>query len=304
MFKDDAVFPYYKGSTFRGVFGHALKKVVCALKRQDCQDCLLRKKCVYSFVFETQLLPNNTNSRKRLASPPHPYVIEPPDSPKNQFNKGEPFDFALLLFGKANDYLPYFIYAFEQMGNLGIGKKIKGRRPQFYLRSVNVNNRTIYMGQDKKFSNGDFTDDLVLEDFMSDRPVQSIDLALKTPLRLKFENKFQASLPFHVLVRAMLRRISSLCNYHGKGEPDLDYRGLVERAMDIDITESSLKWFDWKRYSTKQDQSMLMGGIVGQVTYSGELSEFVPLIRFCEKVHVGKQTSFGLGKIELTGKSQ
>jgi len=301
VFEDDAVLPYYKGSTFRGVFGHALKRVVCALKRQDCKDCLLREKCVYAFVFEVQPLADETNRRKRLSSSPHPYVIEPPDSTKNEYKKGEPFDFGLLLFGKANDYLPYFIYAFEQMGKLGIGKRIGGKRPRFSLKSVNMNNnKTIYSDQDKKLREGKFTQNLVLDDIIAHRPVQSIDLSLKTPLRLKFENKLEASLPFHVLVRTMLRRISSLCNYHGNGEPALDYRGLVQRAKGVEITQSSLRWFDWKRYSTKQDQSMLMGGIVGQVNYSGELAEFVPLIRFCEKVHIGKQTSFGLGKIELT----
>ena len=46
---------------------------------------------------------------------------------------------------------------------------------------------------------------------------------------------------------------------------------------------------------------MLMGGIIGEVSYSGDLTEFLPLVRFCEKVHIGKQTSFGLGKIEITG---
>lgn len=37
----DAELPCYKGSTFRGVFGRALKKVVCALKQQECETCLL-----------------------------------------------------------------------------------------------------------------------------------------------------------------------------------------------------------------------------------------------------------------------
>ena len=50
----EAILPPYKGSTFRGVFGHALKKVVCALKRQECPQCLLKEKCVYALVFETQ----------------------------------------------------------------------------------------------------------------------------------------------------------------------------------------------------------------------------------------------------------
>ena len=75
----------------------------------------------------------------------------------------------------------------------------------------------------------------------------------------------------------------------------------MERAKDIEIKSSALRWFDWKRYSNKQDRSMLMGGMIGNVTYCGDLSEFLSLIEFCEKVYLGKQTSFGLGKIEITG---
>jgi CRISPR/Cas system endoribonuclease Cas6 (RAMP superfamily) len=96
----------------------------------------------------------------------------------------------------------------------------------------------------------------------------------------------------------MLRRISSLFNYYGDGEPDLDYRGLVRRAEDVRIANSNLKWFDWRRYSNRQDQAMLMGGIVGSVTYMGQIEEYMPLINFCSKIHLGKQTSFGLGKIK------
>ena len=44
---------------------------------------------------------------------------------------------------------------------------------------------------------------------------------------------------------------------------------------------------------------MLMGGMIGAVTYTGDVTEFLPLIRFCEKVHIGKQTTFGLGKFSF-----
>ena len=135
VFNDDAILPYYKGSTFRGVFGRALKKVVCALRRSDCSECLLRHKCVYSRVFETHSSYNETKDT-RIAAPPHPFVIEPPPTTETHFSNGDHFDFHLLLFGQTNEYLPYFIYAFEQMGKIGIGKRINGKRAHFNLEGV------------------------------------------------------------------------------------------------------------------------------------------------------------------------
>ncbi|MEA3487051.1 MAG: CRISPR system precrRNA processing endoribonuclease RAMP protein Cas6 [Thermodesulfobacteriota bacterium] len=298
----DAVLPLYKGSTFRGVFGLSLKKVVCALKRQECKTCLLRNKCVYSLVFETPPIEDNEKG-KRIVSPPHPYVIEPIDTAKRLYKKGEPFDFAIIIFGNINDYLPYFVYAIEQMGKIGIGKKIEGRRAGFRLDKVMAENGDIiYSGRDRKIYNGDFCRELLVENLApsEDNRISSLEITLKTPLRVKFQNKFEASLPFHILTRSMLRRISSLYTYYGNGEPSMDYRGLVDRAKDIKITASSTDWFDWSRYSNRQDRSMLMGGMTGAVTYSGKLGEFMPLIRFCEETHIGKQTTFGLGEIKIT----
>ena len=48
--KNEVILPHYKGSTFRGVFGRALKKVVCALKKEDCEDCLLKKRCGFKLA--------------------------------------------------------------------------------------------------------------------------------------------------------------------------------------------------------------------------------------------------------------
>jgi len=298
----DALLPPYKGSTFRGVFGLALKKVVCALKRQECKDCLLRNKCVYSLVFETPPIEGN-EKRKRIASPPHPYVIEPIDTAKKFYKKGELLDFTIILFGNMNDYLSYFIYAIEQMGKIGIGKKIESRRANFKLEKVTAENGdTVYSGHDKKIYSGKFCRELLVENLAcsEDDSINLVEITLKTPLRVKFQNSLEASLPFHILTRSMLRRISSLYTYYGDGEPSMDYRGLVSRAEGIRITASSTNWFDWSRYSNRQDRSMLMGGMTGAVTYSGKLGEFMPLIRFCEETHIGKQTTFGLGEIKIT----
>jgi CRISPR/Cas system endoribonuclease Cas6 (RAMP superfamily) len=45
---------------------------------------------------------------------------------------------------------------------------------------------------------------------------------------------------------------------------------------------------------------MQFGGVVGSVAYQGYLSEFLPLMDLAEKLHIGKQSTFGLGKIEYS----
>ncbi len=311
VFQTEALLPEYKGSTFRGVFGHALKKVVCALRRESCRGCLLRSRCVYAFVFETlpddsltpSVLgaPNKDNTRRRIAAPPHPYVIEPDAGSQTRYRPGESFDFNLLLFGRANEYLPYFIYAFDQVGHTGIGKRIEGKRGTFVLHAVKAGGRTVYDRASGQISGESFTENLTLDKRQEDAAdaVRTLKINLLTPLRLKYDNRLEAAMLFHVLVRAALRRISSLCEYYDGGEPSLDYRGLVARARDVQILNSSLRWFDWQRFSNRQDQAMLMGGMIGHVTYTGALGEFVPLLSFCEQVHLGKQTSFGLGRTEM-----
>ena len=44
---------------------------------------------------------------------------------------------------------------------------------------------------------------------------------------------------------------------------------------------------------------MSLGGATGTVSYEGDISDFMLLLRLGEYVHVGKGTSFGLGKYEI-----
>jgi hypothetical protein len=293
-FEDEAILPPYKGSTFRGVFGVALKKVACALKRQECADCLLKNRCLYARVFETPVA-LGVPEGSRISTPPHPFVIEQPLTEKMEFGAGDHVACDLLLFGEINQSLPYFVYAFEQMGRIGIGKRVNGRRGRFVLKEVKKGRKLLYSDADQQLRLSSPVEELILSDPGADD--SRVRVRLETPLRLKYENEIHADLSFHVLVRAMLRRISSLLNAWGDGEPDLDYKELIERAGDVRIVDNGLRWFDWKRYSNRQERKMFMGGMLGSVTYEGNLGEYLPLLDFCEKVHLGKNTSFGLGKI-------
>jgi hypothetical protein len=94
-FETPAFLPAYKGSTFRGVFGHALKEVVCAIGKTDCTDYLAGPQCLCHRVFETPARPPGRLAG-RTPSPPHPFVIEPPPLERKTFGTpGDQYDLQL-----------------------------------------------------------------------------------------------------------------------------------------------------------------------------------------------------------------
>jgi hypothetical protein len=298
-FTTQATLPVFKGSMLRGAFGHALKKVVCALRRRSCADCLLSVTCVYSLIFEPHTIPpDRENIKSKTTLRPHPYVLQPPADNSRAYEIGDTFTFGLTLFGKANDYLPHIVYAMEQMGDTGLGREGETGRGRFALAAVETAGATLYDGGQKTLYQGQPLTALALQPTPSD-PVSSLTVRLLTPLRLKHDNRFQETLPFHLLIRAALRRISTLEEAFGQGEPRLDYRGLVWKAEQVAARESDCRWVDIERYSNRQKTGMLMGGLQGTVVYEGELAEFLPLLRYCETTHLGKQTAFGLGMVEV-----
>ena len=296
-FTRDATLPEFKGSTFRGVFGRALKQTVCALKHQACDQCLLKEKCLYCVTFETHVLASTKETKQ--PNRPHPFVIVPPLSPQTSFQKGEAFAFDLLLFGPVNDSLPYFVYALDQMGKIGVGRQVEGERGAFQLGQVRQNNTIIYNAKEGTLKpHAPAVLDVPWDHSASGRD-RTITATLLTPLRLKRNNHLHDQLPFHVLIRAMLRRASSLFDWYGRKPPAFDYKGLIEKAEHIETIRSDIRWQDWRRYSSRQKDAMLLGGMTGTIAYRGDVGEFLPLIHFCEQVNIGKQTAFGLGRFSI-----
>jgi len=303
-FDSKAILPAFKGSTLRGGLGHALKRITCALRQQECQNCLLHQTCAYSFLFEKKknTPPPSGTEKIRGAARPHPYILVPPDENTRAYDKGAPFSFGVTLIGPAIPFLPHLVFAVQEMGKSGLGKHARDGEGRFRLEAVSQNNRKIFEGQalDTGIAPGELT--------LSAAPpgkIRRITLTCHTPLRLKLDNELQKRLPFHLLIRAALRRISDLESAYGGGEPTLDYKGLVARAAGVAVLESSCRWTEIKRYSNRQKRAMFMGGITGSITYEGDdLAAFVPLLRYCEAIHLGKETSFGLGRISIEAKEE
>jgi hypothetical protein len=150
-FQKPAILPPYKGSTFRGVFGHALKNIVCTFTSHTCDQCLLVRQCVYVKIFEPHRLKIQPMANmKQMTSMPSPFVIEPPLTQKTHYDTNDFFDFDLLLFGATNELLPYYIYAFDKIGYIGVGKSIDGQRGQFTLKTVVTSGEKVYQNHRNK----------------------------------------------------------------------------------------------------------------------------------------------------------
>jgi CRISPR-associated endoribonuclease Cas6 len=301
---DSLSLPAYKGSTFRGAFGYAFKKIVCVNRERICEPCLLKGKCVYSYVFETPP-PSDTSKMRKYPFAPHPFVITPPLEDKKIYREGETLCFELTLIGKSIDYLPYFIYTFDELGGMGIGKG-KGRYYLEEVRAINIGRglETIYCGQEKILKNTYKM--LTIENLQpvsvltsASASASTLNLVFLTPTRLKFDGKLSPDLEFHILFRNLLRRISLLSYFHCGEELNLDFKGLIEEAKGVKVQQENLSWFDWERYSNRQETKMMMGGFIGSIAFEGSLEPFLPFLLLGEYIHVGKGTSFGLGKYEI-----
>ncbi len=293
--------PPYKGSTLRGGFGAAFKRIACSLRNNVCTACLLKSNCPYAYVFETAP-PSSSEALRNYSSIPRPFIMEPPLETKTEYAPGEKLCFNLILIGKSISYLPYFIVAFRELGEMGIGRM----RRKFRLNEIRAihpvshASEAIYRAKDQLVRNVDLTWILDASKIIESAPdipaVKRAGLEFQTMTRLKFEDRYAKRVEFHMLVRSLLRRLSSLAYFHHGWEPELDFNDLIERAAAVRLVQDNTRWVDWERYSSRQDSKMNMGGVVGRVEYEGNLGEFMPLLRLGELVHVGKGAVFGMGK--------
>lgn len=286
--------PGFSGSALRGAFGHALRAVTCSIKEGECETCLKSDGCLYAKVFE--LKPHNYADAKSLvAAPPHPYVIEPPPPTERSFVAGDAFTFDLLLFGDANNFLSDFISAAELMGS--IGARTSRDSIRFALSEVVAGDQTIYRKSNGTLLKDDWSRPLLIE--LPEETVPGrLDVRLMTPLRLKVDGRYTDRLPIQTFVRALMRRATILFNAYGKGGLPFDHRYLLELAKGIEVIYEKLQWQDFSRNSSRQRNRMALGGIVGNISYQGQFGPFLPLLEFCKETHLGKQTTFGLGKFD------
>lgn len=290
--------PAYLGSTLRGAFGRAFRRLCCPA--HDRQPCPVPATCPYHLIFETAP-PPDAEALRTHEDVPRPFVIAPRNGAA-EYPKGSEVIFDLTLVGRARQYLPHFVVTLREVDRIGRGRRQVALRRIDAVRPLTAALEVVYRSDEPVVHPHETS--LTLHDCANvSRPEGRARITFFTQTRLKHDGAFVRRPDFQVLFRRLLGRLSALARFHGGGPLDVDFRGLIEAAGAVRLVRDETRWTRWARYSARQDRRMEWEGLVGGAVYEGDLGPFWPYLVFGQWTHVGSGTTFGLGGYRIEGTS-
>jgi hypothetical protein len=267
---------------------------------------------------------------------PNPYLIEPPPwgsrdyQPAGTGEAPSVLVFHMVLVGRARLQLSLIILAWQRAlaHRLGSGEG-KAELERVVLEHPDGDDQLVFDAETGLLLEHDATLELRFDPVGGERTLQ---LQLLTPLRIQQHGHPLGveRLTLREVVRSLARRVSLLTGYHIQRPAErsvtacgdrtfnwqtweaLDMSALLQQAEAMTVT-GKLWWRDWNRWSSRQEQEMTLGGVVGCWSLAGawegtppeengdhgETVSLLHLLYLGQWVHVGKNATFGLGGYRL-----
>lgn len=273
----------------RGVMGKNLRSMCCISRKSACPECVYNRTCAYPYIFETILAADNSvlPGRNRGC---HPYSLSAKRTERK--NPLTEYSFAITLFGKSIEYLPYIYAAFVRAGNDGIFKS----RAQFRIKNVAVGGKNILLDEnhlDMEIEPAKWTCENAGKSENHELLVE-----LDSPLRFKFGGRYGTDFSAQDFMNCLCRRAKTLCSLYGEiSETEKADKYIPSDSLKIE--ERKIRWIDCKHYSARQKNAMELGGSVGTFKMAGIVSDFeLSLLELNKIANAGKNTNFGLGRMD------
>jgi hypothetical protein len=246
----------FLGNAFRGSFGQALVRLFCKQKSPNCKECPCDSDCVYFRVFKVGELEAHEGG-----TIPNPYSLKVPYLERHDYSADKELPFSFLLYGSAADFADEVTAAICSM--------FQGKLSALTLHSISKS-------------------ELVWSDEGEITPVNTLKLHIISPMQIMREKSPVAEPDFDVFIQTLFQRIAAIMDHFGEAELILPYNithkiplietNFIVRAVAINQGNFSIK------------------GILGDITFIGDLSRHMPYINLCTMLHVGKMTTRGCGE--------
>ncbi len=286
-FTENTTMPKYKASAIRGGIGEMLLRVNC-IRDRDCANCDFESECIVrrTMYSKFDIEPSFKTEGESIG-----FTLDC-NNRKEQFKAGDRLTFQLTLFGKTIVYFSQYLQAVHSLGMEGIGKyhsrfqivEVLNSRKQPLLDGENV-----YMQH------------YVVESVMDyvEHRMQQMDRAdgdcflvrFDSPVTLKYQGEFLNEFDIEPILKTIKRRIYMLDCF--EGIPDVDIREMEYQIPVLCHQQSRMEAVP--RYSSRQNSSMVLRGIRGNMILQDVDMDVLMLLLAGEIIHIGKNTRFGFG---------
>lgn len=269
--RESASLPPFLGSTLHGVLGWALT----------------RHPTLYTYLFENKRF---GGSGQDIVNP---YIIEPIRT-KAQYQPGEQLHFRLILIGESMRYAEDVVQVLAQVQQFRFG----AARCLFELRDILHGDQYGPIWQE-----GDFqTSALVPENIANasaEEQASWCSVHLITPLRIRRGGELVQQLNFATLIRSITKRVHLLTERYGGMTDTAAAAQACEQAGDIRMASHALYLNRMHRYSNRKQESLDWSGLLGAMTFEGNLTQFTPWLHAARVLHIGRNSTFGCGQVDV-----
>ncbi|MDQ7092060.1 CRISPR system precrRNA processing endoribonuclease RAMP protein Cas6 [Desulfosporosinus sp. PR] len=265
-----AILPAYLGSTLRGAVGQAL--------HSDLPT--------YNYLYNNRSL---SNGRQDI---PNPYLIVPPELNRSEFRPREELCFYIILLGEAARYTQPLVDALQRK-RFGLG----ALRYPFELKKIthDLDQRVIW--EDGSFYEAAARS--VVLPYRSLPDVKKATLRTCTPLRIRRDGALLETIDFIAIIRNITHRLEAIAERYGGWVDSLEAARIQALSTQVAVTQNHFKLKPITRYSNRLGEKMDFSGLTGGMELQGDLTPFVPWLFAARTLHIGRNTTFGMGRIEV-----
>lgn len=317
QFQDDFAPADFLGSRLRGGYGFGLLAQLC--RRDDLLLCAGQPQlceCDYLRLFR----PRQDSARVNpVGAPlgnqqnlPATFVFDPPDARTRPYQAGERMLFDFIAIGPMCDYLPQSIKAFEEFGRVGF---ILDPLHRARFRLVAVHDALAFgrFAYESERLAPNLSLDISQAVSEATELGNEIVITFRTSTRIENQNARSKDREtglaifsdFYDLIYNTAHRVAGLWQIYGEAWPGpaefFRWRErLLKLSRQITTIQNDLKMLRLSGYSNLQEAPKPLDGFVGSMRFSGDFSPFVELLRIAEIVHIGSETTCGLGQFHIS----
>lgn len=333
--QESVVLPPFLGSTLRGAFGTALKKVFCFVPHGECTRCWFFEACPYQYIFESPNLIPKEESHKLLGGQkevPQPFIIIPPtpvkksDKPKNWsqkrlanfnedyqenlFSRGETLEFSILLIGKATVYWAKVLVAVRLLAENGLGEsRVPFVLTEAFAHDANGQTLKIFSVENPRIRISQISAislvwlvELQLSILKNKQTVfgESLKIEFQTPTRVRIADQINSEITAFDLLKKITERLEFLAFLHAPILQKIDYRPMLKNAEGISSRPNAIKKYLYEQFSNSKNGKTRREVVLGEIVLQNDLpTEFLPFLVAGEIINVGSNTSYGFGRFAM-----